>query len=322
MKHIKYARYLLFAILLYFAFKSIAHELPNVQKASQVIKNIDVFFLGLAILFQAGQYIGDGMLSQQLLRSINFKINFGDTFRIASLNVFAAHLLPVGQAGAFATSYYFYKALGVPTKAIIFLSLAWGVITNTVLVLLCIFSLAFVPSITIPLKPSAQAVTIFAILLLTITGAILMRKKIAKMFRKNEKIQTQIVEFFEAFGTYKKDCLAHKTNLFWSIVGVLIYFFSNVATLGFSFLAVGSSQPFALLTFAFSASLLLGIVTLAPAGLGATEAAMILIFAQAHVDPTISIAAILIFRLITFWIPIPAGAIAYASLKKSIKKHK
>ena len=57
-------------------------------------------------------------------------------------------------------------------------------------------------------------------------------------------------------------------------------------------------------------------ITLAPAGIGAAEASLILIFLGAHIDPPIAVGATLIYRFISFWLPIPAGFLAFYSLKK------
>lgn len=322
MGSLKKLRYLLFLILLYFAISAIAHELPALQKARNVLDEINYSWIFLAILFQSGQYIGDGLLSQHLLRSIEIKLSFKDTFRIAAMNVFAAHLLPVGQAGAFATSYYFYQRLGVPAGAIVFLSLAWGIITNLILILLLLVSLSFLPNVSIPIDPSTQSLFMLVALAATLSGLIAFRQKAKTMFwkfAKAKKLTKDIETYVAAFKEYEKDAKREWRQILLGIVGALIYFLSNIATLAFSFAAFGQWVSLPLLTFAYTASLLLGIITLAPAGIGATEATLILVFAQAQIDPAVSLAAILVFRLITFWIPIPAGAISYASLKRKTK---
>lgn len=322
MGSLKKLRYLLFLLLLYFAISAIAHELPELQKARNLLDEINYSWIFLAILFQSGQYIGDGLLSQHLLRAIKIKLSFTDTFRIAAMNVFAAHLLPVGQAGAFATSYYFYQRLGVPAGAIVFLSLAWGIITNVLLVVLLLVSLSFLPNVSIPIDPSTQSLFMLVVIVATISGIFVFRQKVKtfvwKIARK-KKLTKDIENYLEAFKEYEQDARHEWRQIILGISGALIYFLSNIATLAFSFAAFGQWVSLPLLTFAYTASLLLGIITLAPAGIGATEATLILVFSQAQIDPAVSLAAILVFRLITFWIPIPAGALSYASLKRKTK---
>ncbi len=322
MGSLKKIRYLLFLILLYFAISAIIHELPALQKARNLLDEMNYSWIILAILFQAGQYIGDGLLSQHLLRAIEIKLSFKDTFRIAAMNVFAAHLLPVGQAGAFATSYYFYQRLGVPAGAIVFLSLAWGIITNVLLIVMLLISLAFLPNVSIPIDPSTQSLFMLVVLLATMSGLFTFRHRVKTLFwrvARKKKLTKDIENYVDAFKEYEQDARREWRQVFFGIMGAFIYFLSNIATLAFSFAAFGEWVSLPLLTFAYTASLLLGIITLAPAGIGATEATLILIFAQAQIDPAVSLAAILVFRLITFWIPIPAGAISYASLKRKTK---
>lgn len=54
-----------------------------------------------------------------------------------------------------------------------------------------------------------------------------------------------------------------------------------------------------------------------PAGIGTTEAAMIAALSGAEVDPGAAVAAVLLFRLITFWTPVPVGLVAARALRRS-----
>lgn len=103
----KIVRYALVFAIVGFA---ISKLIPHFKDFSQIIELKDKIHYGwvvAAILAQIIQYLGDGWLSQLLLQMLGFKMTMKDTIRIASLNVFAAHLLPIGEAGGIAAAYHF-----------------------------------------------------------------------------------------------------------------------------------------------------------------------------------------------------------------------
>jgi glycosyltransferase 2 family protein len=315
----KHLRIFFFIIVVLLAGRVISSELPSFQEAHILFSNINYFWVGMALLFQLGQYLGDGMLSKYLLSSIGIHTNLEKTSRIAAMNVFAAHVLPIGQAGAFATSYFFYRKLHIPHRAIIFLSLAWGIITNIILISLCLLALASLPNIRFPEATSRQFIYT-AIFLGTIAVVILTSRFHIKKYIDKFKRGKQVKDFLEAMHTYQKISITNKKDLLLATLGGFIYFFSNIFTLSSSFLAFGQPIPFNLSNLAFTFSSIISMITLAPAGIGATEATMVLIFKNAGgIDTSIYLAAILLFRLITFWLPIPFGLLAYYSLDKSLK---
>jgi len=235
----------------------------------------------------------------------------------------------MGEAGAFATTIYFYRKLGVSKQGMIFLAAGWSVATNLVLFLIFLLSLTLTPQHpNLPFKPST--VSLYMIVFLTTISLFLFltRKtlfpKIRKLIEKNSWGK-EVFEFInnydyskKGFAYYKEALISHKALALQACLAAVIYYVTNVATLSFSFLTFGSLPPIALVALAYTLSLVAGWITLAPAGIGATEATLVLIFLQYNVDPAQTLAAVLVFRLITFWIPIPAGFLSYMSLKKEV----
>ena len=240
--------------------------------------------------------------------------------KIASLNVLAAHLFPVGEAGSIATAYYFYKKLGVGAQSFIFLSMCWSTITFSTLLLMFLTSLFFIPHLpNINFQQVAIAI-IFALLIVSIL-LLASRHLIWRLFKdplQKLPIFKELLEFKDSFHHYRKAIFAHKFFLLQAIAAAFLYYGTNVITLSFAFLTFGQAPPIAIVIFAYTLSMISGWVTLSPAGLGASEATLIIIFLQFGLDPAKSIGAVLAFRLISFWIPIPAGALSYISLKRHL----
>jgi hypothetical protein len=69
------------------------------------------------------------------------------------------------------------------------------------------------------------------------------------------------------------------------------------------FLAFNYPVSLGLIAAIFVIAALIGLVPLLPGGLGAVDGMMILLFSIAGVPPSISAAATIIERLISFWLP-------------------
>lgn len=322
----RYLRYLLILLLAAIAIWRILPQLKDFHELLNMAKNINVAWIAVAILAQATQYIGDGWLSYLLLKIIGININFSKTTLIASLNVFAAHILPVGQAGVIATVYYFYRKLGVDNQSLIFLTAAWSLSTGLSLIIILLVSVVFLPKIPY-LHFHLSTITLYflAASAVIISVFILYRKslwpKIEKFLKKHSFAQ-ELLTFLGNIEAHKKAILKNKNLVALSLVAGFIYYAGNIITLSACFLAFGHMPPLPLITFAYFISLIAGWVTLAPGGIGATEATMLIIFSEFGIEPSLSLAAMLAFRLISFWIPIPAGAISFAILQRSFKKAK
>ena len=75
--------------------------------------------------------------------------------------------------------------------------------------------------------------------------------------------------------------------------------------------AVGAEPRSSLVLLAFVAASFLGMIPLTPGGLGFVEAGLTGMLALAGVGAAPAAVATLAYRLISFWLPIPAGAAAY-----------
>jgi uncharacterized protein (TIRG00374 family) len=75
-------------------------------------------------------------------------------------------------------------------------------------------------------------------------------------------------------------------------------------------LALGVDASPALVLLAYVIASLLGMVPITPGGLGFVEAGLTATLALAGVDPGDAIVATLAYRLVSFWLPLPFGALA------------
>ena len=79
--------------------------------------------------------------------------------------------------------------------------------------------------------------------------------------------------------------------------------------------AVGAKPDPGLVLLAYAAGAVLAMVPITPGGLGFVEAGLTGVLALAGVAPGDALLATLGYRLVSFWLPLPAGLVAYAAFK-------
>jgi uncharacterized protein (TIRG00374 family) len=80
--------------------------------------------------------------------------------------------------------------------------------------------------------------------------------------------------------------------------------------------AVGAVPRPALVLLAYAAAQLLALVPITPGGVGFVEAGLVGTLTLAGVPAQDALAATLLYRLVSYWLPLPAGAVAYLLFRR------
>lgn len=81
-------------------------------------------------------------------------------------------------------------------------------------------------------------------------------------------------------------------------------------------LAIGARPRLSLVLLAFATSAVLGMIPITPGGLGFVEAGLTAMLTLSGVSGSDALLATLAFRLFTYWLPLPAGLIAYLAFRR------
>jgi uncharacterized protein (TIRG00374 family) len=98
---------------------------------------------------------------------------------------------------------------------------------------------------------------------------------------------------------------------------------TTAATTGFDYIAllcalraVGAQPHPSLVLLAYAGTQLLALIPFTPGGLGFVEAGLVGTLTLADVAPQDALVATLLYRLVSYWLPIPAGAVAYLIFRR------
>lgn len=103
-----------------------------------------------------------------------------------------------------------------------------------------------------------------------------------------------------------------------ALIGSAGYWAANIGILWASFAAFDIHVPIAVVVQGFFLGMVANLFPLAPAGVGAVDAGMIGAFVLFGLPEETVFPAILIYRLIAFWLPIPPGVVAFFQLRARV----
>jgi len=105
-----------------------------------------------------------------------------------------------------------------------------------------------------------------------------------------------------------------------AVVGAAGFWAASIGVLWASFHAFGVHVPLAVVVQGYFLGMVANLFPLAPAGVGAVDAGMIGAFVLFGIPEETVFPAILIFRLVSFWMPIPPGVLAFFQLRKTVHR--
>jgi putative heme transporter len=105
-----------------------------------------------------------------------------------------------------------------------------------------------------------------------------------------------------------------------AVIGSVGYWAANIGILWASFKAFGVHVPLAVVVQGFFLGMVGNLFPLAPGGVGAVDAGMIGAFVLFGIPEETVFPAILVYRLVAFWLPIPPGIVAFFQLRARVQE--
>jgi uncharacterized protein (TIRG00374 family) len=105
-----------------------------------------------------------------------------------------------------------------------------------------------------------------------------------------------------------------------AIVGAVGFWAANIGVLWASFKAFGGHVPFGVLVQGFFLGMAANLIPSPAGGVGTVDAGMIGAFALFGIDNSVVFPAVLSYRVIAFWLPIPPGIVAFVQLRGTVAR--
>lgn len=250
-------------------------------------------FIGLSYVFAGATY------TTLALR----RLRYWRTVLIQVAGMFVNRLLPAGIGGMGVNYAYLRRSRhSVPQAAsVVAVNNSLGVVGHLLILLsLLAFSGDSLPAVHVPRLTNTQ-IGIAAVLLGMIAWLIF-------YYQHKDHLKRGLHLFIKQVLLYRKRPYRLLAALVFSIGLTLC----NVLALWFCVAALHVSLPFVAILIIFSAGIALGTATPTPGGLGGIEAGLVAGLIVYQVDSATALAIVLVYRLISYWLPLFAGAAAFA----------
>ena len=112
----------------------------------------------------------------------------------------------------------------------------------------------------------------------------------------------------------------HPKRGFAAVAGALGFWAANIGILWASFEAYGGDVPFGVLVQGFFVGMAANLIPSPAGGVGSVDAGMIGAFVLFGIPSSIVFPAVLTYRVIAFWLPIPPGVVAFFQLRKTVTR--
>ena len=112
--------------------------------------------------------------------------------------------------------------------------------------------------------------------------------------------------------------LSHPRRGALALVGAAGFWAANIGILWASFEAFGADVPVAVLVQGFFVGMAANLIPSPAGGVGAVDAGMLGAFVLFGIDAEVVFPAVLIYRAIAFWLPIPPGVLAFFQLRRTV----
>ncbi|MFI0814543.1 YbhN family protein [Streptomyces sp. NPDC021098] len=275
-------------------------------KLGALVGEANWIWVVFALLFSALTYVAAAL---SLLGFVPEKVPFGRTVLAQVASSFVKLVAPAAVGGV-ALNARFLQRAGVRSGlavASVGASQLFGLASH--IVLLAIFGYITGTERTPTLSPSRTVIAGLltgAVLTLVVTAVPALRKFVS----------TRVRSLFAGVVPRMLDVLQRPRKLLAGIGGMLLLTAANVMCLDASIRAFGGDLSYASVAVVFLAGNALGSAAPTPGGVGAVEAALIAGLTFAGLPYEMAAPAVLLFRLMVFWLPVLPGWLAFTHLTR------
>jgi uncharacterized protein (TIRG00374 family) len=319
-------------VLLLIAIYVLIPRLFDLQDALDKIGEGDPVWIAVGIVFCIGMFAAYVALFRGVVGEKVIHLEWNESYQITMAGLAATRLFSAGGAGGILLSYWALRKAGMERRQSICRMVAFLVVLYSVyLAALVVFGVLLrthVLSGEAPLSgtliPAALAAVAIAIgLLMTLVPDDVERRMerhaSGRFGNVAKRLATVPATFAEGVRTATAFVRQPRSAVM-AFGGAIGFWGANIAILWASFHAFDVSVPLGVVIQGFFLGMLANLIPFAPGGVGAVDAGMIGAFVLFGLPSAEVFAAVLTYRVIAFWLPIPPGIVAFFQLRKTVNR--
>jgi uncharacterized protein (TIRG00374 family) len=299
-------------------------ELVGASKDLNLLGRVDAAWLAAGLALEGLSLFCYGLLTQAMLPPGSFNPGLSRLFRIDLAAAAVAHVIPAGTLGSAGLGYKLFTAEGIKGNDAAVMMASKGLGSTVVLNVLLWLSLV----VSIPLAGfhpiyGTVAITGAVVLLAVAALAFGITRGASRASRilhavgdripglSGDRLERAMLDTAASLSALARDRRTLVMSLTWASLNWLL----DAASLWCFVAAFGHFANPVELFAAYGIANVAGALPVTPAGLGVVDSVTPLLLVSFGVTRSVATLGVLGWRLVNFWLPIPAGAAAYVSLK-------
>jgi undecaprenyl-diphosphatase len=290
------------------AFYVLLPQLANVGDSFAALRTANWGWLAVAVVVSVVTYVAAAVST---IGSVPEPLPFLPTVEAQLASSFVNRVTPA-NVGGMALNVRFMQKAGVdPAGAVtgVGLDSLAGALGHLAL-LVIFFTWAGRDSTAAFQIPASSKTLVIIAVVLALLGAVIATRRGRKLLR------THVLGFLARSWASLRTIARSPSRLAALFGGSMGVTLAYVAALAASVAAFHGNVSFAEIGAVYLGAALLAAAAPTPGGLGALEAALVAGFTGVGMEPGVAVAAVLSYRLVTYWLPILPGWIAFHSLER------
>jgi uncharacterized protein (TIRG00374 family) len=298
-------------------------ELVGARKDLSLLGHLNIGWMIAGLVLEVASLFCYALLTRVLLPPAG-QPRLSRLFRIDLAAAAVAHVIPAGTVGSAGIGYRLFTAEGIAgTDAGVMMAtkgMGSTVVLNALLWLSLVISIplaGFHPIYVSVAIVGAVALFLVAALAFGLTrGEGRASRIVHAIGRRIPGLDgDQLERLFLQIGTSVRDLARDRAVLTASLTWASLNWLLDAASLWCFVAAFGSFVNPAELFAAYGIANVIGVLPITPGGLGVIDSTAPLLLVSFGLTRSVATLGVLAWRLVNFWLPIPAGAAAYVSLK-------
>jgi putative heme transporter len=323
-------------VLIVFGIYVVFPKLVGLDDAVRKLDNAIWYWIVVAVGFNVvafGAYVAlfRGVLRGTREDPVQRRLDFNASYQITMAGLAATRIFSAAGAGGIVLTYWALRKAGMPRRRsacrmVAFIVLTYGVYLIALIVFGILLRTHVLPGdapIGGTVVPAAVAAIVIAVFLLIALIPHDVERRIQRFAGgyRHTRYLTRLAKGPATLATGVRTAIAyvrHPQRGALAVGGAVGFWAANIGVLWASFEAFGGDVPFAVLVQGFFVGMAANLIPSPFGGVGSVDAGMIGAFVLFGIDESVVFPAVLTYRVIAFWLPIPPGIVAFFQLRNTV----
>jgi uncharacterized protein (TIRG00374 family) len=274
-----------------------------------------------------------GILSGTRDDDVHRRLDLRASYLITMAGLAATRIFSAAGAGGIVLTYWALRKAGMPRRRsacrmVAFLALTYGVYLSALIVFGILLRTHVLPGdapfggTVVPAAVAASLMAVFLLIALIPQDVERRIQRFAGGYRRTRYL-TRLASGPATVASGVRTAIAYVRNPSrgaLAVGGAVGFWAANIGVLWASFEAFGGNVPFAVLVQGFFVGMAANVIPSPAGGVGSVDAGMIAAFVLFGIDEATVFPAVLAYRVIAFWLPIPPGIVAFFQLRTTVAR--